>query len=159
MIRLPLSGAFAHIAVLIDEEDYDLVAQYRWYRSVRKNVIYARRLFKHESKWCPQYMHSLITGWPIVDHIDHDGLNNMRSNLRPATKGQNVRNARAHTRGASPYKGVSRTRKRWKSQITFEGEHYHLGHYDTQIEAAHAYDSAARELFGEFAFLNFRDPA
>jgi hypothetical protein len=100
-------------------------------------------------------MHSLLTGWSIVDHIDHDGLNNVRSNLRPATKGLNIRNSRAHTRGVSPYKGVSRTRKRWKSQISANGVHYHLGHYDSQEEAALAYDRAAQEHFGEWAALNF----
>ncbi len=154
MIELPLSGAFGHVAVLIDESDFDLVRQFKWYRSVRGSNIYARRLWKEEGRWRPQYMHSLLTGWDLVDHIDRDGLNNTRANLRYATKANNIHNSRP-TRGVSRFKGVSATRDRWKAQIVAKGVHYHLGHHDTQEQAARAYDEAAARLFGRFAYLNF----
>lgn len=100
-------------------------------------------------------MHTLIMGQSRVDHQDGDGLNNQRSNLRPATARQNAYNRRSHA--LSGLKGVSwvaASRKRG-ARITANGERHYLGLYDDKREAALAYDVSARLLHGEFARLNF----
>ena len=98
-------------------------------------------------------MHKLITGWDETDHINHDGLDNRRANLRPATSSQNKGNQRPRISGTSPYKGVSRAFKGKPWQV-FVGHEY-VGTFDDEVEAARAYDAAARERFGEFACPNF----
>ena len=92
----------------------------------------------------------------LVDHIDHNGLNNCRSNLRLSTMAQNVRNTISRG-GSSKYKGVHwcKRSKKWTGQICFNGKGHHLGGFRDEIEAAKAYDKRAKELHGEFACLNF----
>ena len=100
-------------------------------------------------------MHTFLTGWPQVDHINGDGLDNRRCNLRPATSAQNNANARRVRTSRSPYKGVERESSgKWRARICPHGQRINLGLYGTAEEAAHAYDSAAREIYGEFAYLN-----
>lgn len=145
-------------AAVVDDADYEAVAQYRWHAIVDRYRAYAGRNAKRAGGgYATQRMHTLLTGWPRVDHIDGDGLNNQRSNLRPASALENNRNARKHTPGYSTYKGVSWCKRegRWFAQIQHQRKHRHLGYHSTEIEAALAYDAAARELFGEFAHLNF----
>lgn len=102
-------------------------------------------------------MHRLLMGAPglQVDHIDGDGLNNRRSNLRIGTNSQNQANRR-RAFGASRFKGVHHEKrgKPWKAAIKISGEKIHLGSFDDEAEAARAYDRAALEHFGEFACTN-----
>ena len=108
-------------------------------------------------------MHRLILGAPLgadVDHRDGDGLNNTRSNLRLASRSQNMANVTRTVHGASSkYKGITfiaRLRLHpWKAQITVGGQHIDLGRWATEEEAARAYDAAAVKYFGEFARTNF----
>jgi hypothetical protein len=104
-------------------------------------------------------MHQLITGWPLTDHINGNGLDNRRANLRPASAEENQRNQRK-THGTSRYKGVCwfKATKRWHAQIRTGGKRHHLGFYTEEVEAALAYDAAARNLFGDFAAVNFPMP-
>jgi HNH endonuclease len=104
-------------------------------------------------------MHNLILGAKGVDHVDHDTLNNQRDNLRPATKSQNSHNQRPRSDSAAGYKGVSwlAQKNRWKATIHLDGKARHLGFYVSDIEAALAYDAAASETQGAYAFLNFPD--
>jgi len=102
------------------------------------------------------YLHRMLTGCPPtmrVDHKDTDTLNNMRPNLRVTTHDQNNLNRCGF--GLSGYKGVTREKTRFRARITFEEKTRSLGGFATAIEAAKAYDAAAFELFGEFAWLNF----
>lgn len=90
-----------------------------------------------------------------IDHVNRDGLDCRRSNLRAATTGQNSWNARKQVNSKWPYKGISKRKLRWGAMITHRGKEIWLGQYKTQEEAARAYDAKARELFGEFACVNF----
>jgi hypothetical protein len=109
-------------------------------------------------------MHRLIMNPPPgmdVDHKNTDRLNNHRDNLRLATPAQNRYNSRSCARRgrhkSSQYIGVTRDGDKWKSKITHSGREYCLGHFDDEIEAALAWDAKAKELHGEFAYLNFPD--
>lgn len=101
------------------------------------------------------YLHSVIAP-DCTDHINGNGLDNRKANLRPATRSQNGANSRLSSRSTSGYKGVSydRARGSWKAQIGFRGENRFLGRYPTAEQAAAAYDAAAQELFGAYARTN-----
>lgn len=140
---------------IIDVESIPIIAPYRW-RTLRgsSGIFYAMTGGMLS-------MHRLLMGaekGELVDHEDHDGLNNRLGNLRRATKAQNAMNCRTlRTNNTSGYKGVARYRKKWQAGINLNGKRNHLGNFDTPEEAARAYDRAAVELFGEFACLNFPD--
>ena len=103
-------------------------------------------------------MHGLIMPAPdgqFVDHINGNGLDNRRENLRLVTHQQNSFNQKHHG-GSSKFKGVSidRISGSWRAYITVDGKRKHLGRHGTEIDAAKAYDMAAKEFFGEYAKLN-----
>lgn len=163
MRTVPLYGAKARGRVaLVDDADYELVMRHRW--NVREVIQpgkptigpYALGSIKRRSV----FMHKLITGWPRTDHEDHDGLNNQRYNLRQVTHGQNMMNRLPNANHSSQYKGVKweggRTQK-WRADIRANGRRIYLGVYTSEVDAALAYDAAARIEHGEFAHLNFPD--
>ncbi len=162
MKTVSLHGAKAAGRVaLVDDEDYGLVMQYRWrvWEFPERNQGPYAQAVVGTGRGAPNaYMHKLITGWPMTDHEDHDGLNNQRCNLRPATHGQNRANQLPIRRRISEFKGVTPRYGRWAAQLG-NGRHVSLGVYDTEIAAALAYDAGARHYFGEFACLNFPDSA
>ena len=150
---IPLTqGKFA----IVDAADYEWLSQYKWFVKKRKNTSYA----ESKKKGKTVKMHRLITGAPphlFVDHIDNNGLNNRRSNLRLCTQQQNIYNQRPRQGFTSRYKGVCRYKKtkKYRSAIKTNGKSLSLGYFDDEIAAAIAYDKAAKELFKEFAYLNF----
>ena len=107
-------------------------------------------------------LHHAIMGKPpkglVVDHINHNGLDNRKDNLRFGTNQQNQQNSRSHKNSSSQYKGVSlykRPRsKRWEAYITHKRKKTHIGYFTCAHEAALAYNKKAKELFGEYALLN-----
>jgi hypothetical protein len=107
------------------------------------------------------YMHRVILGLQdrslMVDHINRDGLDNRRENIRIATAQQNCMNRRYERKSASGFRGVTWNKncQRWQAAIKSNGKQRHLGLFSDAIEAAHVYDDHARNLFGEFARLNF----
>lgn len=100
-----------------------------------------------------------IDGHLMVDHINGCKIDNRRSNLRMVTPSQNATNRAASRNGTSQYLGVSYESfvSRWRAQIAMNGRDINLGRFDTEMEAAIAYDRAAREYHGEYARLNFPD--
>lgn len=115
-----------------------------------------RRIFMHRVILERKLGHPIPEGL-CADHINRDGLDNRRDNLRPATNSQNVANSEYGGRKvASPYRGVSPTRngRRWRARIQAEGKQFRLGTFDTPEEAALAYNAAAIQHYGEFARLN-----
>lgn len=145
-------------SAVIDEADHAEVAQYRWHARVDNHVVYAARNAKKAGGgYSTLRLHTFLTGWSRVDHIDGNGLNNCRSNLRAATALENNQNASKRAAAYSQYKGVSwcKRERRWFAQIQHRRQHRHLGYHATEVEAALAYDAAARELFGAFARPNF----
>lgn len=119
--------------------------------------MYARTQVSDESGSHEKRMHALITGWAEVDHLNLDGLDNRRSNLRPASRSENCANRRKMLRiGTSQYKGLSwdsRT-KSWATMLVCQGQRIWLGRFKDELDAARAYDQAAVKYFGEFARLN-----
>lgn len=141
---------------LIDDEDFELVSQYKWHAHKNKNVFYARSSMDGENI----LLHRFILNTPDgieIDHKDRDGLNCTRENMRLATHTQNNANRGMLRNNTSGYRGVRfyKASGSWQSAISVNAVHKHLGYFDSPIEAARAYDEAAHELFGEFAQLNF----
>jgi hypothetical protein len=152
---IPLGqGQFA----IIDAPDYHKVSKYQWWVHKRRNNSYAAT--HHNGRYL--YMHRLITSAPkglFVDHIDHNGLNNTRKNLRICTAKQNRYNCRPNKGSTSKYKGVSwvPAHGKFRVRLAYERKHHYLGCFTDEKEAARAYDKKAKQLFGEFAYLNFPD--
>ena len=140
---------------VVDAEDYLWLSQYQWFAEGTAGHFYAVRKENGRSI----KMHRQIMNAPdhlVVDHIDHDGLNNRRENLRICTFAENCRNLRASRHKSSKYKGVHwhKRNHKWAVQVTCDHKRNHLGYFGDEIDAAKAYDRAALELFGEFASLN-----
>jgi hypothetical protein len=146
------------LCAYVDPEDADL-AEIAWRPSrIGSKGWYARRKKK---PGLPQYLHKAVaermglTG-RYVDHRDRNGLNCRRGNLRAANASQNQGNAGLARSNTTGFKGVDRCGDRWRARIKRNGKTASIGGlYVTAEEAARAYDKAAREHFGEFAWLNF----
>ncbi len=144
---------------LIDVEDLPLVMQYPWRATTRTRNTYASydAPVEGQAKQKTILLHRLILGFPdgCADHINGNGLDNRRCNLRAATFSGNTQNGRKRTGTVSKYKGVTVSRNHWKASIRSSKKDYHLGVFDREADAARAYDAAARRMFGEFANCNF----
>jgi len=146
---------------LIDDEDYELVSERDWYvwerleGQRRVHGPYAYCLLR-DGRFAKVFMHQFLTGWPKTDHEDHDGLNNQRSNLREATTAQNNHNQRPRIAGSSRYKGVTWHRQvgKWQATIKLNGKCHYLGVFLSEEEAARAYNEAALNAYGSYAYLN-----
>lgn len=111
-----------------------------------------RKFLVHRIVWFLEYGTQVL----LIDHKDVNPQNNRPDNLREGTDAKNQHN-KSPLGGSSKYKGVTwvHDRQKWKSLITIDKKTYSLGRFDSEIEAARAYDEKARELFGEFALTNF----
>lgn len=155
-IRIPLTRGQEAI---VDERDGHL-AEHEWYAIPSGTTWYAARSVGPSGAQKTVFMHRVIMDAPDgldVDHGDGNGLNNVRGNLRIATRAQNNQNN--HTvRGEVDYRGVFQDKNRpneFRAAIRHLGQRKYLGVFQTALEAALAYDTAAIELHGEFASLNF----
>jgi len=158
MIEIPLTqGKVA----LIDDEDFELVSQYKWYAHKQPYTFYAATMSPRPNRKLIK-MHRIICGVfetnIQIDHIDHNGLNNQRSNLRICTKSENMRNRAAQINNTSGYKGISwhKATKKWIANIKIQRKQIFLGLFEDPEEAYMAYCKAAQELHGEFAHISVR---
>lgn len=136
----------------IDEEDFSRLSKHSWCASYTGFGWYARAKIKGKMV----YMHRVIMNAKknqIVDHINGDTLDNRKENLRFVTASQNIQNSMGY-KGSSKYKGVHYDRNKWRADIQKDKKRIRIGRYDSEIEAARAYDQKAIELFGEFAKIN-----
>ena len=146
---------------LVDDSDFEWLNQWKWYAAREGNTFYAQRTDRSNGKRTVK-MHRLILGLSdpniLADHMDLNGLNNQRNNLREADSSKNQWNRRSVKNSSSKYLGVSfdkdkRIRK-WKAIIQANNKKIVLGRFASEDEAALAYNEKALELHGEFANLN-----
>jgi len=142
---------------LVDDEDYELVASYKWYVRKSTHTNYAQR--KADLRSSKTSVHRLLMNakkGEFIDHINMNGLDNRRCNLRKCSKAQNSMNIKKYKNKASRYKGVTycKATLKWRAIIGFKGKSKCLGRYVNEIDAARAYNLKAAELFGEFARIN-----
>jgi len=143
---------------LVDDEDYERVSARNWCVTyIGRRIWYASASLTRNTHIM---MHRVILNCQPgqhIDHINHDGLDNRRCNLRLCTHSQNQANNRKQLRPTSSrFKGVGwRTREKcWGAKIKYQGRRLWLGLFSSEEEAARAYNAKAQELFGEFAYLN-----
>ncbi len=141
--------------VLVDDEDFEKLNQYKWRLAKRGKTIYAQTRFPNSVQIL---MHRFLMNTPQgmeTDHIDGDGLNNQRNNLRICTHRENSMNQRKR-QGTSKYKGVyfRKDRKKWTTRIKVNGRTIHLGNFFEEDKAAMAYNAAAYIYYRNFAKLN-----
>ena len=155
--KIPLTqGRFAKV----DPEEYLRLSQYNWFCLVRRHTCYAWRHSKVPEKRMALFMSREIMKTPkhlVCDHINRNGLDNRKKNLRNCTMQENLLNSAPKRNARSKYKGLSwkKKTKKWSACIKRAGIYKHLGYFESEIEAAKAYDAAAKILHGEFAYLNF----
>jgi hypothetical protein len=153
VIEVPLTkGAVA----LIDERDTERVLARKWYCREVEGLRYA--VTKNYPGPRLQMHRFILNAQPgeCVDHINHNGLDNRRSNIRICTFAQNLWNQRPQQDSTSPFRGVHlcKITGRWRATIRVNGKRQHLGYYDSPGIAAMVYDEMAKRLYGEFACLN-----
>ena len=140
---------------LIDREDFDKVKDYGWcarFDKVGKTFYATTRT--HGTRLI---MHRLILDAPnsfVVDHIDHNGLNNRKNNIRICTQSQNCMNKKVQLNNSSGYTGVSfhKIKNKYQATIMVDRKQIHLGTFNTALEASEVYQTAAKKLFGEFYY-------
>ncbi len=156
---IPLTrGKFA----IVDADDYEWASKFKWHASGQEKYPYACRALYYEGKLKKMiYLHREILAAPkelLADHINGNPLDDRKENLREATKSENACNMNLNKEGCSSiYRGVGWHKGvgKWVARITIGRRRIHLGVFDDEIEAAKAYDEAAKIYHGEFARLNF----
>lgn len=160
MKTIPLTNGSV---TMVDDADYRRLAQHRWHLGTSGYVI---RIASRGSgsKQYPIFMHREVLGIGLgfkSDHRDRNTLNNQRCNLRVASTRQNSGNRKLNANNRLGFKGVGQTTRKtdpYQAIIFDHGVRKHLGYYSFPEDAGHAYDAAARQVFGDFACVNFPLP-
>jgi hypothetical protein len=146
-------GAYA----IVDEEDYQRLSQYNWCLAARSHTDYAANYTNNCCRLLHREVLKLSKGEPMVDHINHNGLDNRKCNLRLCTRNENAYNSLKKGKNtSSKYKGVcfDKNRDKWTASICKDKVRLNIGRFDTEIEAAKSYNEKAVELHGEFSYIN-----
>jgi hypothetical protein len=146
---------------IVDDEDYESISVHSWF-AWSSGPRYTKYAMRNPRDGGPRNMSGLILKSPdgcFIDHVNGNGLDNRKSNLRIATRSQNMFNTKKlcgpKRVPSSIYKGVKRLRgKKWQAQIVAYGQYRYLGTYPCQLCAALAYDLAALDFHGEYARTN-----
>ena len=155
-----ISKKYKNLVAIVDDEDYEYLNKFQWYAEKRFDRYYARRFTNSNGKIIRKYMHKdIIKTTKDIDHINRNGLDNQKANLRICSRSENNMNRIKSKNKSSSYKGVCFNNKRfpspWRTYINIHSKRIVLGYFKSEIEAAKVYDKKAKELFGEFAKLNF----
>jgi hypothetical protein len=151
------------VTVLIDEEDYEKIKNIYWYEKKDKHTSYAIGSKKIKGVRTRYKMHRLILGLTnseiLVDHINHNGLDNRKENLRKCNRKENARNRNIDCRNKLGYKGIilitdRNLKNKYRCRITVDNNSKHIGYFKTIKEAALAYNKASLKYHGDFANLN-----
>lgn len=150
---VPLTKGFEAV---IDASDAHLVDSFNWCASENGYCVYAKHVHTSDGGRKTMLLHRVITGADddvIVDHIDGNGLNNRRSNLRTATHSQNMFNQRTGRANTSGFKGVSwhKDMAKWEAHIQANGKKVNLGYFSSPEDASNARKAAAVRLHADFA--------
>lgn len=155
MKEIPLTQG---CVALVDDEDYQLLNSFTWFTHRTRSSNYARNNAYNDGTRIHQYMHRIVLGIKDaaihVDHVNGNGLDNRRQNLRMASQFENARNRQLNRNNTSGFKGVFRGSRGWRVQLRHNGTRIWGGCYGTAIEAAEAYNKLALQYHGEFACLN-----
>ncbi len=158
-LKKPMDFKIKEQTVIIDEEDYPVISRFTWHVKKDKNTFYAYTQVKFGGKPCGLPMHRLVTGMSNsqIDHINRNGIDNRKENLRYCTNQQNSYN-RVHF-NKHGFRGVYIPRgcKKFAYQIAAGKKRRYKYGYETAAEAARGYDEASKELHGEFGIRNFKD--
>lgn len=156
MERIQLSnGGFAKV----DSDDFEWLSKYTWRWIKPRNIYYVVTGIWIKKQSVHSRMHRFIMNankGDIVDHVNGNGLDNRKKNLRIVTNAQNCQNQAPQVNKSSKYKGVSwfKKNRKWISYIGSREKRTYLGSFSSEIDAALAYDKKAKELFGCYARLN-----
>lgn len=148
---------------LVDTEVGLIAPKFCVSKNKTNDLIYAVHGIKVDEKWTMQSLHRFVFKYyeipapKYIDHINGNGLDNRRCNLRPATGSQNLGNTGLRNTNTSGYRGVSwnKEKSKWEARISINGKSKFLGYFNDVIEAACAWDHASVLHFKEFAFTNF----
>jgi hypothetical protein len=147
---------------LVDDEDFNYLNQWNWCINKDVRTLYAFK-GKSQNSNKASSMHQLLVSVPEgmeIDHINHNGLDNRKENLRVCTHAENIHNQRTQNRNkTSQFKGVCwmEKSKRWRARIKVNMEFIYLGSFISEIKAALAYDKASKKYYGDFSCTNFID--
>lgn len=142
--------------VQVDKEDWILLSRHNWNIVTIGNCLYCYTVLARTNV----FMHQLVFGPTkrntMIDHKDGNGLNNTKENLREVTNSINQQNRHWKPKGTSKYRGVfwASRNKRWQAQIKINGKTKYLGQFKEEVDAAKAYDIAAKQLFGNDCYTN-----
>lgn len=154
-VILIISKKYGPKECFIDDEDYDKIKDFIWCVGPNRGTFYAMsRLIVGNNKYKTIRMHQLLLDGKPIDHVDGNGLNNQKSNLRSATHQQNNFNVGITKRNKTGYKGVYKSVYSFVATIRVNGKLIHGGSFKNAIDAAKKYNELAKEYHGKFAWLN-----